>query len=64
MNLDLSEDAGYDTLGGFVANTLGRIPQAGTSFEHGKARYTILEAEPQRVKRVKIELLAQAVPGD
>jgi CBS domain containing-hemolysin-like protein len=59
LGLDLPEDAGYDTLGGFVSNTLGRIPQPGTSFEHGKARYTILEAEPQRVKRVRIELLPQ-----
>jgi CBS domain containing-hemolysin-like protein len=59
LGLDLPEDAGYDTLGGFVSNTLGRIPQAGATFEHCNARFTILEAEPQRVKRVKIELLPE-----
>jgi putative hemolysin len=64
LELDLPEDEGYETLGGFVSNTLGRIPQAGTTFDHGRARYTILEAEPQRVSKVRIELLPQAVPGD
>jgi len=58
--LTLPEDAGYDTLGGFVAVTLGRIAQAGTVFEHKGVRYTVLDAEPQRVKRVRIELLQQA----
>lgn len=58
--LSLPEDAGYDTLGGFVSTTLGRIAEQGTSFEHNGVRYTVLDAEPQRVKRVKIELLPQA----
>lgn len=59
LGLELPEDAGYDTLGGFVSNTLGRIPQAGAVFDHRNARFTILEAEPQKVKRVKIELLPE-----
>ena len=64
LDLDLPEDAGYETIGGFVSNTLGRIPQVGTTFDHGRARYTVLEAEPQRVKRVRIELLPQPVAGE
>ena len=59
MGLALPEDAGYETLGGFVSVMLGRIPLKGTTFEHNGVRYTILEAEPQRVKRLKIELLPQ-----
>jgi CBS domain containing-hemolysin-like protein len=38
---------------------LGRIPQKGTTFEHNGVRYTIVDAEPQRVKRLKLELLPQ-----
>ncbi|MBV8782429.1 MAG: HlyC/CorC family transporter [Phycisphaerae bacterium] len=56
MKLDLPEDAGYDTLGGFVSTTLGKIPARGTSFNYGRAKFTVLDAEPQRVNRVKIEL--------
>jgi putative hemolysin len=59
--LNLPEEAGYETLGGFVSNTLGRIPEPGTKFEHGGARYTILDAEPHKVNRVRIELLLQPV---
>jgi putative hemolysin len=59
MNLDLPEDAGYDTLGGFISTTLGKIPQKGTSFDYGSAKYTVLDAAPQKVNRVKIELSPQ-----
>jgi CBS domain containing-hemolysin-like protein len=57
--LSLPEDAGYDTIGGFATATVGAIPQQGTTFEHDGARYTVLDAEPQRVKRLKVELLPQ-----
>jgi CBS domain containing-hemolysin-like protein len=62
LGLNLPEDAGYETLGGFVSNTLGRIPQKGLAFEHPGLRMTILEAEPQRVNRVKIEQIPE--PAD
>ena len=59
LGLNLPEDAGYDTLGGFVSTTLGRIPQKGTTFQADGARYTVIDAEPQRVKRLKVELIPQ-----
>ena len=58
LGLDLPEDAGFDTLGGFVTTTLGRIPSAGAGFEHAGVKYTILQAEPQKVNRVRIDLPA------
>ncbi|HEX2971963.1 MAG TPA: hemolysin family protein, partial [Tepidisphaeraceae bacterium] len=61
LGLNLPEDQGYDTIGGFVSTTLGRIPQTGTTFEHGSARFTVLDAEPQRVKHLRIEMLPQTV---
>ena len=57
--LKLPDDAGYDTLGGFVTTSLSRIPPAGTTFEQSGVRYVILAAEPQRVTRVRIELPAE-----
>ncbi len=56
--LSLPDDAGYDTLGGFVTTQLGRIPPTGTTFEHAGATYTVTAAEPQKVTRVRIELAA------
>jgi putative hemolysin len=61
LSLSLPTDAGYDTLGGFVSNTLGRIPEAGTTFEHNGIKFTILDAEPQKVNRVKLEMAMQPV---
>lgn len=59
LKLNLPEDAGFETLGGFVSTTMGRIPQKGTTFEQAGLRFTIVDAQPQVVKRVKIELLPQ-----
>jgi putative hemolysin len=63
LGLDLPDDAGYETLGGFVSVTMGRIPPEGTSFEHEGVRYTVTSAEPQKVNRVKIELPVKEVAG-
>ena len=59
MSLSLPEDAGYDTVGGYVTTTLGRIPEAGTTFEQDGARFTVLEAEPQKVNRVRVEVIPE-----
>jgi len=64
IGLNIPEDAGYDTLGGFVSTTLARIPTKGTVFTHESNQYTILDAEPQRVKRVKIELAMQLAAAE
>ena len=61
MGLNLPEDAGYDTLGGFVSTTLGRIPAKDTTFEADGAKFTVLEAEPQKVNRVRVEIVPQPV---
>jgi CBS domain containing-hemolysin-like protein len=62
--LQLPEDAGYETLGGFVSTTVGHIPEAGTKFEFEGTTFTVLEAEPQRVNRVKVELKHAATTED
>ena len=58
--LELPEDAGYETLGGFVSTTVGRIPAKGASFDYNGAHFTVLEAEPQRVTRVRVDLVDPA----
>lgn len=53
VELPASED--YDTVGGFVTVTLGRIPPRGERFEHDGAVVTVLAAEPTRVTLVRVE---------
>ncbi|MCC5822828.1 MAG: hemolysin family protein [Phycisphaerales bacterium] len=57
LGIELPESDDYDTVGGFVSATLGRIPEPGEAFEHGNARVEILEAEPTRVVRVRVALV-------
>ncbi len=57
LGVELPESDDYDTVAGFVSATLGRIPEVGEVFEHGKARVEILEAEPTRVVRVRVTLV-------
>jgi CBS domain containing-hemolysin-like protein len=66
MGVNLPVGAGFETLGGFVTTTLGLIPPAGTSFEYDTATdsassrrviVTVLDAEPQRVNRARLEVV-------
>ncbi len=53
FGVDLGE-RDYDTVGGFVTATLGRVPLSGETFDHGALRVEIVEADPRRVKRVRV----------
>jgi CBS domain containing-hemolysin-like protein len=49
---DIGEDV--DTLGGVVVAALGRVPGRGEIVSHGGFEFEILEADPRRVKRLRI----------
>lgn len=55
LEIHLPEEEDYDTLGGFVFSHLGYIPKAGESFEYQDLKLTIVQAEPRRVRRVRIQ---------
>ena len=55
FNYDLPEDRDFDTIGGFVFSQLGRIPEVSETLEYGKLRFTILEADPRRILKLRIE---------
>ena len=60
FEIELPEDDDYDTLGGFVVATLGRIPETGVSFDHEGLRFTVIAAERTKVLRVRVEQLASS----
>jgi putative hemolysin len=69
-NIELPEDPGYATAGGFVLAQLGFIPRGGESFDYGGYRFTVVEMDRRRIARVKIQRLklpgepvAEAPPG-
>jgi len=59
LGVDLPESDEYDTLGGYVLSTMGRIPAQNESFEQlapdgSRIIVTVLEATPTRVVLVRV----------
>ncbi len=55
LDLHLPENEDYDTIGGFVISTLGRIPARGEHFEADGCVFTVTAAERTKVTRVRVE---------
>lgn len=45
-----------DTIGGFVVDHLGRVPEIGTVFTYRGINFTILEADERRIHRIQIQM--------
>ncbi len=64
MNLDeLNEKLGteleaenIDTIGGYIVDHLGRVPEIDTVFAYRGIEFTILDADERRIHRVKIQI--------
>lgn len=56
MGVQIPTSEEYDTVGGFVTTTLGRIPSSGESFAHENMTFTIVEAKPTKVVRVHMSV--------
>jgi CBS domain containing-hemolysin-like protein len=48
------EDA--ETVGGFILNRAGRIPAVGETVEYGNVRFEVVEANEQRISKVRVDI--------
>ena len=63
--LDPEEDDEVDTVGGLIVSHLGRVPLRGELVEHPAGlAFEVLDADPRRVKRVRIRVLPQESSAD
>ena len=51
------ESENADTIGGFIFDHLGRVPEQGNQFSYQGLAFTILEAEERRIHRLQIQRL-------
>jgi CBS domain containing-hemolysin-like protein len=58
---DPEEDV--DTLGGLVVSLIGRVPQRGEIVSHGGFEFEVLEADPRRIKRLRLRPPAPPQPA-
>lgn len=65
FGLEIPADAGFETLAGFLLHKMGEIPRVGDAIDYDGRRFTVLAMERNRIARVRIEKLGEAVglPG-
>jgi CBS domain containing-hemolysin-like protein len=54
FNLHLPEDAGYQTLAGFLLAKTGRLLQQGEMVEHEGTRYIVERVDRRRIRRIRM----------
>jgi CBS domain containing-hemolysin-like protein len=53
--IELPDEAGFETLAGFVLYRLGALPSPGDAVEHDGRRYIVLEMDRNRIAKVRVE---------
>ena len=56
LEIGIPDDGDYDTIGGFVFSSLGKIPGKGEEFQHGNVHFLVLESEPRKINRLRIHV--------
>jgi CBS domain containing-hemolysin-like protein len=54
LALGIEESSEYDSVGGYVYSMLGEIPNAGTAFEGGRAKWTVEKVNGHRILEVRL----------
>ncbi|NPA46247.1 MAG: HlyC/CorC family transporter [Chlorobi bacterium] len=53
--LNLPRDEDFESLGGYILELFGRIPRKGEQITDDEYRYTVLEADNNRIEKIKIQ---------
>lgn len=56
FDLQLPEDEDYETIGGFVFTQIGKIPKENDTLTWQNLKFTILDADKRKVKKLRVEL--------
>jgi putative hemolysin len=54
LDLGLEESEDYDSVGGYVMATLGKVPEAGATFDSGAVHWTVEKVNGRRVVKVRL----------
>ena len=57
LGVDIPEAEDYDTIGGFIFQSMGKIPETGEEFAFGNLRFTVLDAEERKINRLRVQRL-------
>lgn len=64
LGIELPEEEGYESLGGFIMHQTGNVPSKDVSIDHGGFRFVVEEVKRNRIVKVRITKLAQKVTAN
>ncbi|MEW5853095.1 MAG: hemolysin family protein [Myxococcota bacterium] len=65
LHVELPSNGGYETVGGFMIATLGRLPGVGSKLRFQDLQFVVKEADEKRVCRIHVEKLApESIPAE
>lgn len=60
LEINIPENGDYETIGGYVFTTLGKIPAAGEQLDSDDVSIRVLSAEPRKINRLRISAKRRA----
>ena len=54
LHLGIEESGDYDSVGGYVHSMLGKIAEAGDSFQAGRAKFTVEKVKGRRIQTIRL----------
>lgn len=57
--LEIPEEEGVNTIGGFVTALFGYVPKIGEEKSYGNIKFTVLKSDERKINRLKIEVIAK-----
>ena len=59
LKINIPED-GFETVGGFILDLLGRVPRQGEEIEYKNLKITIVEADEHSLSKLKIKKVKES----
>jgi CBS domain containing-hemolysin-like protein len=56
LEIEIPDDGDYDTIGGFVFSSLGKIPAKGEEFTLESVHFLVMDAEARKINRLRIHV--------
>ncbi|MCA9323016.1 MAG: HlyC/CorC family transporter [Planctomycetes bacterium] len=54
LSLQIPDDDDYETIAGFLAAKLGKVPAKGENYQHDRVNFEVVDADERKVKRVLV----------
>ncbi|MEE9295900.1 MAG: hemolysin family protein [Phycisphaerae bacterium] len=60
LDIELPEHEDYETIGGYVFSSMGKIPRVGEQCRHGNIQINVIAAEPRRINRLRLHINSES----